>query len=806
MDIQPLKLSKTVVIAIVVALMSAIWPSAGIANFAHSNQPAAVITNPILDTTSGVATFTAQIRCVGQLNHPPLGVVLSVQTDQGFVVSVSWPLTSWDPNEYAPNSSFNQQGFRDFNISWALSRPNLEDRGVHPVSIERILSSKGWSVSAQSTSCDNRDIVDSVYNRYSTPTRFFDGPRTEVQAVSRALRDPSSFRPLEFEVQTFWMNQSQPREASDLFSISPTCEVITGLEDQGPITDEELELLMELIEPGAVFNIRCGGGVLREVEQWRSESIFFEDGELRIIGENQWSLAPNHFSDLNDNSDFQEAAVRFLAPMGASDAVYVFTQHGRFGPPGEDVESSFALGALLSATGESVGVDYCYSTGFSAIAASTISRFAVAAGKSLSGSELMRVTFDENSATCAYSDVLGVVGKIQSIVIENRTESLVLHGSTISRVTIPEVSPQDDLDNYPEPEPQFDFQLPNDVEIQRMIADSNGNLWGVSESATEFSIWALELIPAVPLLQNSEEEEQGIQPIGTVNATIWTSFASDPDVTESLVDFQIRDNILTVTTWDNASDSFFTKLRSFDTEGVPRLLAAMESRPLEECESFLGFNEPCGGALLGVDARNGVTVLVGTQIGRSGPAGSTEALRLITSSVFASESYDQGTLSNDGNHAWLFGWYDATFERFALQPLPVTPEHVLGAPIDQNPVTPPSQDPVVPAPVTPPTTDTQPPSVTVSPPVEVQILIPLVPRFPSFMSIVRAKGGDDVEIKLNRTRISEVRIAGIVIDIVQNPSSITFKLPLLAPGAHDIQLTGSFGRLTIHRGLLIPGS
>lgn len=680
--------------ALVMALTLSITPIDGKSPTALASQVLAVITNPILRTDQG-ATFTAQIRCIGRINHPPFGVNLKVQTDEGLVY-VPWFTPSWDQSEYAADSSYNQQGFRDFEISWVLDRQNLSDMGVPGFQINRLLSSKEWRVSASTTSCDNTDLTGDgpwqVYNQYhSSQERTFDGPRVMFGAKSLAVRQGTYPEELVTMTHTFHGGTKSLREGEDsLFSVEPVCTVRDN--DDEILTNTEIAQL----ESGASREIRCEGGTLKSSEAWRADSFVGGErwgaGRLHIIGESQWTLAADHFSNFKDDLGFTYSEVPLVLPAGASDAVYVLSEPGE-GEPEIESESRMHIGALVGSSGKSLSTEFsCYVNRGSAVATSPTARIAVGAGMTGTGSygdaELVRFSFNEEDARCDFTFSERVGSPIRSLLIEDANNVLALHGTasdTISRITFPDT--EADPDSEYRPAPQQDFTFAANLQLQKLVTDSEGQVWGVSQAAGEIKIWKLTLVP--PALSNSqpgpifseasssvhgftaadngeEEVQEAEPPVGTVNAEAWLQFQDD---NELLVGFEARGNILTVSTRDDYSWSYFTSVRSFDSTDRSKVTAQMQSNPGEDCVEFFGFEESCGGYLLGVDAVNGVAMLSDRgDLGRSGPSTSSPLRQLDDRwALFGSNSSNRGTLSNDGRHAWLFNSDDATFERVALE-------------------------------------------------------------------------------------------------------------------------------------------
>ena len=674
--------------ALILGLASSTLPFGGEPQRASANQISAVITNPHLSATQS-ATFSALIRCVGRINHPPFGVNLKIQTDQG-LVNVPWFTSSWNLNEYAPESTYNQQGFRDFEISWELSRQNMSSLGLSEFQIDRVLYSKEWRVSASTTSCNNEDLTGvaptQVYNQYFSQERSFDGPRVEFAAKSLAIRQGTAPTEIETIAQTFYSGFGIQRQGENsLFSIEPICSVI---DDEGKVlTNTEIAQL----EPGDSRAVSCDGGILKAEEAWRADSFVGSErwgaGRLHILGESQWALADEHFSSFKDDLRFLYAKVPLVLPAGPRDAVYVFSEHGE-GPPDRASESRVQIGALVGSNGMSLSTEFgCSVNHGSAVATSPTSRIAVGAGMSGTGNygdaELVRFSFDENSAECAYAFSERVPSPIRSLAIEDADHVLALHGTTfdtISRITFPDIVADPDAEF--EPAPQQDFAFSSNLELQAIVTDSTGEIWGVSQIEGEIKIWQLTLVPPVlnvlqPDLilndlsrsfhgftfQGSDVEEE--PPVGTVIAEEWLKFEDDDEL---LVGFETRGNFLTVSTYDQGSWSYFTSVRSFAITDKSEI-AVMHSNPGEDCFEFFGLEDSCGGYLLGVDARNGVAILADYgDLGRTGPA-TSGALRQLSESwmSFGSSNANRGTLSNDGEHAWLFNSDDATFERVALE-------------------------------------------------------------------------------------------------------------------------------------------
>jgi len=688
MGLIRIRTSKAIAGALALGLASSILPFDGGPDRASANQIYAVITNPVFSSTD-VSTFTAEIRCVGRINHPPFGVNLEIQTDQG-TVYVPWFTPNWVLSEYAPDSTYNQQGFRDFEISWELSRQKMSALGLNEFQIDRVLYAKEWRVSASTTSCDNTDLTGvapaQVYNQYlSSQGSPLDGPRVEFGAKSLSIRQGTFPSGLESITHTFSSGSKSLREGEEsLFSAEPTCSV----------RDNEDKILTNIeiaqLESGESREIRCEGGTLKTSEAWRSDSFvgntLWGAGRLHITGDSQWALAADHFSNFKDDMSFLDSKVPLVLPAGAKDAVYVLSEHGE-GPPNRQELSSMQIGALVGSNGKSVSTDFCSVNHGSAIATSPTSRIAVGAGMTGTGNygdaELVRFSFDENSAQCDYVYSERVPSPIRSLVIEDADNVLALHGTasdTISRITFPDIVANPDAEF--EPAPQQDFAFDSDLGLQAIVTDSTGELWGISQAEGDITIWQLTLVPPVlSLLQpdpifndvswsfhgfsneDDNEQEQEI-PVGTVIAEEWVTFEDDDEL---LVGFETRGNILTVSTYDPGSWSYFTSVRSFAVTDKSEV-AVMRSIPNDDCDEFFGFEGSCGGYLLGVDARNGVAMLGDYgDLGRTGPS-TSGALRQLSESwkLFGSSSANRGTLSNDGEHAWLFSSYDATFERVGL--------------------------------------------------------------------------------------------------------------------------------------------
>lgn len=685
MGLNRIRTSKAIAGALVLGLASSIWPFDGEPDRASANQINAVITNPVFSPTD-VATFTAQIRCVGRINHPPFGVNLKIQTDQG-TVYVPWFTPIWNLSEYAPDSTYNQQGFRDFEISWELSRQKMSALGLNEFQIDRVLYAKDWRVSASTTSCDNTDLTpDQVYNKYfSSQERPLDGPRVEFGAKSLSIRQGTAPVELASITRTFHGGFSSQRFGEEsLFSVEPTCSV---RDNEGEIlTNTEIAQL----ESGESREIRCESGTLKTSEAWRSDSFvgrtLWGAGRLHIIGDSQWALAADHFSNFKDDLSFIDSKVPLVLPAGANDAVYVLSEHGE-GPPNRQELSSMQIGGLVGSNGKSISADFCSVNHGSAIATSPTARIAVGAGMTGTGNygdaEFVRFSFDENSAQCDFAFSDRVSSPIRSLVIEDADTVLALHGTasdTISRITFPDIVADPDAEF--EPAPQQDFALEPNLQLQAIVTDSRGKLWGVSQLAGDVTIWELTLVPPVlnvvqpdPIfndvswsfhsftIQDNDDQEQE-PPVGTVTAEEWLTFDDDAEL---LVGFEARGTILTVSTWDNYSWSYFTSVRSFDSRNKS-VVAQMQSNPGDDCDDFFGIQDSCGGYLLGVDAGNGAAILGDYgDLGRTGPATSGAPSQLSEAwTSFGSNSSNRGTLTNDGEHAWLFNSDDATFERVAL--------------------------------------------------------------------------------------------------------------------------------------------
>jgi hypothetical protein len=636
---------------------------------ASEPQPLATVTSLGLNRADGM-TFSATMVCRTTVDFSPF-VILEIVDEFGVTGRIPW-LPPFIARE-------NTETLRVLYPTFSLTNSNMSEDVK-----ARLLRSKSWTVTIEYSSCSFEDTF-TEQNMYSTVAREFDGPRVEFGAKSLSIRQGTAPSELESMTHTFSGGLRSLREGGEsLFSVEPICSVI----------DNEGEVLSNAdiaqLESGDSREISCAGGALKESEAWRANSFAGSArsgaGRLHILGEGQWALAADHFSSFGDEARFSSAKVPLVLPAGANDAVYVLSEHGE-GPPNRQELSSMQIGALVGSNGKSLSADFCSVNHGSAIATSPTSRIAVGAGMSGTGSygdaELVRFSFDENSAQCDYVYSDRVPSPIRSLVMEDADNVLALHGTTsdtISRITFPDIVADPDAEF--EPAPQQDFAFASNLRLQAIVTDSRGKLWGVSQLAGDITIWELTLVPPVlsdlqtdPIfndaswsnhsftIQDDDAQEQE-PPVGTVTAEEWLTFDADAEL---LVGFEARGNILTVSTWDNYSWSYFTSVRSFDSRNKS-VVAQMQSNPGDDCDDFFGIEDSCGGYLLGVDERNGAAILGDYgDLGRTGPSASQAVTQLSEAWTFFGSDYaNRGTLSNDGQHAWLFNSDDAKFERVAL--------------------------------------------------------------------------------------------------------------------------------------------
>ena len=813
----------TVVLSLITSLLSSLDTTPASATMPTPAIDQLTLEGGVLDITREL-TFSAVIRCTVNEREPIASLELRETEDRVEPIVIV-------------NTSISPSGTNEFRVTWTVS-PD--------VSID-LAAAAQIAAKAVTYGCEGSSL-------YESSTLLLDGPLTEIRPNPVARRWSNLYDPLDFTVHTFQDNQRVIRDWTDIYLESPICGFdlfdpelgysrFVSLNEYDEFVSENGD---EEIVTGHNSTI-CDGGTLKAEEQWRQYSIFMQGGTLVLIDDWQIPLAPTHFSDRYGNEDFIDAWVSGLLPVGDADAAYVFKRHAQFDTTLDWWEREFSLGALLNTNGvdgRSLSADDCSSNALSAITSSSTERLVLAAGiagQSLEP-ELLKMTFDDNTVSCERASVF--VSDfwdynndfIRSIaLLDSRTAVTLSGGSLISIIDI------DDSHDGTWSE-WHQYTVASNPSLQKIVGDGMGGLWGVSQTSSSVQIYEI-VLPPIRIIRPSDpqpefsfasfntfQDDSGAdedsddqlydddQPFyQSITPHLIGSFDLDEDLGEEIVDFQLRGDILTVTT--NADPYWwtrFTQLWSFDksrtdANGRYAVVAGMNSvlprvLPDEniECSEQL-YVEPiafCYLSLLGVDSANGVSVLSAerSNIVRSGPAPSEHTTRFFDDAhdVLIGGGGAEGTLSNASNGVWLFSPWDPMFERLVLPTIsaPLTPE----TPFEPEVTSPPAQE-------------LSPPAQMPVPPI-MQAPIPLPPN-PGQESTLRPAldsiqltgmiGSDLVLTGQNLSSVTGLRIGGVPQVITSaNDRSLRFTVSAgTRLGSNDIVLVSSFGTLTLQSAIQI---
>lgn len=185
-------------------------------------------------------------------------------------------------------------------------------------------------------------------------------------------------------------------------------------------------------------------------------------------------------------------------------------------------------------------------------------------------------------------------------MLDSQTAVVLSGGSLVTRLDI--ASPhQPDIQQQGTWSQWGQYRVAGNFNLRRIVGDGSGGLFGVSQTDDEVQIHRFTL-PIQNIIRpgdsnqeftqtsltsteeddgdgdsngdaNSEDEENFL----SIPATLVASFTLDPGQSEELTDFQIRGNVLTVTTRADVAPTQFTRLRSFDVANNYRVVAEMNS-------------------------------------------------------------------------------------------------------------------------------------------------------------------------------------------------------------------------------------
>lgn len=601
------------------------------------------------------------------------------------------------------------------------------------------------SLQVRSFSCDFDDTV-----LYSKTIRL-EPPRLDVAFKEMAVRTGEI---LTSQLQVTAYNISgEPYEieSNEVFDVLPTC---IGYYEGDPIPFSEITN-----QPaGENVYVECSGGELADSHQWREGAINHALGSNRgsvlILSEDEYAVAPDHLVEI---SGF-ESSVRQALLFGQSAILYVsqresdqLTSYGVIDPE-RDASSAFE----------------CQTGGTRPAASSRDLARAIIADIAESGAELVRFWLEGDGF--AYCDRLSLdLDNPEVKALELVSDSAVV--ATGGELHVFELPIWQYVPEAPPLEVTYSYSaaLPGSFTIESL-------------KHHEGHFWATGVIGAELILLKFELAESGITLLDQVSleSNDWSS--NRLEVAKGLVLIEMMSNV------DNSMMTVVVPIDSGQVHELSNL----------EGEDICGYVPTCSPIVVRINSADVLTlagvpdaylanpILVQSQIDYTSSAyvtGSNVLVEITNSQGIAPWSTP---ISFGENIIWLAG-PRGTYIRVELDEVTdAGNSDTVSSEIDSsNSPTMQSQEP-----------KSEKPQGSSESTKRVKI--------PSISVAKNYSAGDWIDITLDGVEIFESKIQDKILESSVSPSTYSARIPNLSPGLYDLELRGSFGKLTIGGAIRVP--